>query len=404
MSDTQHTIDPISLSSSLKNKKIAIVHDFLLYPGGAERVLRSLADLFPDAPIYTLLYDKEKMRGIFDNCEVQTSYLQKFPSFWRKRYRWLLPFMPSAPEAFDLREFDLVISTSSAWSKAIVTKLHTKHIAYIHSPMRYVWDENIAYMKDAGEKNGFIVRSVLSYLRVWDYQAAQRPDVLIANSEYTQKRIEKYYRRKSKVIFPPITSDQLPITDSDANTGDKTPEKAFVNDQKQKGEYFLVVSRLTPYKNTALAVEVCNKLKLPLVVIGEGKEYEALQKIAGETVKIVGYRSDAEIDAYYKKTRAFLFPCEDDFGLTMVEALSHGVPVIALRRGGAKEIVEEGVTGEFFDAPVVEVFADALRRFIEKEDSYDAQVMMHSAQRFSQVQFQQAIIAQCEEIINSSQK
>lgn len=397
MSDTSHTIDHSALSSSLRNKKIAIVHDFLLYPGGAERVLRVLADMFPDASIYTLLYDKDQMRGLFDDRDVQTSYLQKFPSFWRKRYRWLLPFMPSAPEAFDLREYDLVLSTSSAWSKGIVTKLHTKHLAYIHSPMRYVWDENVAYVKDAGEKNGFIVRSVLSYLRVWDYQAAQRPDVLIANSAYTQKRIKKYYRRESDVIYPPaiVQTNDLATHDSDQH---QTEGK-----RREENQHFLIVSRLSPYKNTELAVEVCNKLKLPLVVIGEGKEYEKLKGLAGSTVRIIGYKSDEEIERYYENARAFLFLCEDDFGLTMVEALAHGVPVIALRRGGAKEIVEEGITGEFFDAPVAEVCADALRRFIEKESSYNATAMRHSAERFSEQRFAEAIMQQCEKIINDSQ-
>lgn len=387
MSDHHKTIGSRSLPSSLRGKKIAIVHDFLLYSGGAERVLRTLADLFPDAPIYTLLYDKEKMRGMFADSTIHTSYLQKFPLFMRKRHRWLLPFMPSAPEAFDLRECDLVISTSSAWSKAIVTKLHTKHIAYIHSPMRYVWDENVAYVKDVRKKNGFIVSSVLSYLRVWDYQAAQRPDVLIANSDYTKKRMKKYYRRNAEVIYPPAVS-----------------QRQTTNNQQRGEGYFLVISRLSPYKNTALAVEVCNKLKLPLVIIGEGTAYEDLQKMAGPTVQIIGYRSDKEIEGYYKKARAFLFPCEDDFGLTMVEALSYGVPVIALRRGGAKEIVEEGITGEFFDAPVVEVFADAMRRFIEKENSYSVQVMMQSAERFSQEKFQKAIIAECEVIYKDIKK
>ena len=404
MSDTLHTITQKTLPSSVKDQKIAIVHDFLLYPGGAERVLRSLADLFPDAPIYALLYDKEKMRSMFDDREVHTSYLQKFPSFLRKRHRWLLPFMPSAPEAFDLREFDLVISTSSAWSKALVTKLHTKHLAYIHSPMRYVWDENVAYVKDAEEKHGFIVRSMLSYLRVWDYQAAQRPDGLIANSAYTQQRIEKYYRRNAEVIFPPVTDYKLPITGSNVVNNDKDLSDAEEKSLSVDKKHFLVISRLSPYKNTALAVEVCNKMKLPLVVIGEGKEYEALQDIAGETVQIVGYKSDEEIEKYYKKTRAFLFPCEDDFGLTMVEALAHGVPVIALRRGGAKEIVEEGVTGEFFDASVAEVFADALRRFIEKESTYSTHAMVQSAERFSQEKFRNAIVAQCEKLINDTKK
>ncbi|MFH2018878.1 MAG: glycosyltransferase, partial [bacterium] len=178
---------------NIKDKKIAIVHDFFLYYGGAEKVLEALAEMFPEAPIYTLVYDKEKMRGKFEGREIRTSFLQKFPRFLRRNRQWLLPFLPTAPETFDLRDFDLVISTSGAWSKGIVTKLDTIHVAYIHSPMRFAWDYNEKYLKDnRKEKLAFLVRPILSYLRVWDKMAADRPDYLIANSRYTQERIEKY--------------------------------------------------------------------------------------------------------------------------------------------------------------------------------------------------------------------
>src|SRR4030042_5298091 len=190
------------------NYKVALIHDFLLYPGGAEKVLEVLAEMFPEAPIYTLLYDQEKMRGKFSDREIHTSFLQKFPKFLRKRYKYLLPLMPTAPETFDLRDFDLVISSSGAWSKGIVTKLNTIHIAYINSPIRFVWDYNERYVRDQKSKiknKIFFIRLLLSYLRLWDYEAAQRPDYLIANSKYTQERIAKYYRRESSVIYPPVS-------------------------------------------------------------------------------------------------------------------------------------------------------------------------------------------------------
>ena len=180
--------------------KIALVHDFLLYQGGAERVLKVLSDMYPEAPIYTLLYDEEKMGKMFEGREIKSSYLQKFPKFLKKRHRWLLPFYPVVPETFDLREYDLVISSSGAWAKGIVTKLNTIHVAYIHSPMRFVWDYNERYLREKGKKPGLIGRFILSYLRLWDRLAADRPDYLIANSRYTQERIAKYYRSKNKQV------------------------------------------------------------------------------------------------------------------------------------------------------------------------------------------------------------
>lgn len=188
----------------IENLKVALVHDFLVQFGGAERALETLCEMFPKAPVYTLLYDKEKMKGKFENKEIRTSFLQKFPRFLRKRYQYLLPFFPVAVETFDLRDFDLVISSSSAWGKGIVTKLNTIHIAYIHSPMRFVWDWNEKYLsEDRKEKFKFLVRPFLSYLRIWDKMASERPDFLIANSKYTQSRINKYYRRNSTIIYPP---------------------------------------------------------------------------------------------------------------------------------------------------------------------------------------------------------
>lgn len=353
-------------------KKVAIVHDFLLYPGGAERVLEDLAEMFPNAPIYTLLHDKDRMGDFLKDREIRTSFLQKWPRFLRKRHRFLLPFFGTAIESFDLRDFDLIISSSGAWSKGIVTRLDTKHVAYVHSPMRYIWDENEHYLKkNTGMKNSFCTRLLLSYLRVWDHQAAQRPDTLIANSEHTKKRIEKYYRRSSRVVYPAV----------DVEGGDKK------NDAVEEEKYFVIISRLSPYKNVALAIETCNKLQLPLVVIGEGKEYEKLEKISGDTITLKGWVSDEEKMQYLSNARALLFPSEDDFGIVCIESLCAGTPVIALKRGGACETVEGGVTGEFFDAPTVEMMADAMRRFLEKEGKYDASTMKAYAEKYSREAF-----------------
>lgn len=255
-----------------KDLKIALVHDFLVQHGGAERVLEVLCEMFPDAPIYTLLYDREKMSARGGpalggrNRQIYTSFLQKFPKFLRKRYHWLLPFFPTAPETFDLREYDLIISSSGAWSKGIVTKLNTIHIAYMHSPMRFVWDYNEKYLSE--ERKGwlnFFVRPYLTYLRIWDKSAAERPDWLIANSKYTEERIRKYYRRDSKIIYPPIQFFSGP-----------TPKELEVGPLKGE-KYFIIVSRLSPYKKIASVIEAFNKLDLPLVIIGEGKEEKKTQ-------------------------------------------------------------------------------------------------------------------------------
>jgi len=378
----------------IKNKKmkVAIIHDFLVSYGGAERVLESICEIYPDAPIYTLLYDKEKMSETgLRNKDVRPSYLQKFPKFLKKRYQWLLPFFPVVPETWNLRDFDLVISSSGAWSKGIVTKLNTVHIAYVHSPMRFVWDYNEKYLKERGMKNSFFKRMVFGYLRIWDKLASDRPDFLIANSRYTQKRIEKYYRRESEVIYPPVGGNsEFRISNFEKNKNLEINELKIDSKFKiQNSKFFLVVSRLSGYKKTDVIVEAFNKLELPLVIIGEGEQEKYLKRIASENVKILGWKNEDELVEYYENARAFVFAVEDDFGIAPVEAMSFGVPVIAFRSGGALETVIEGVSGEFFDAQTPEVLADGIRRFIENEKNYDKKKIKELAERFSKEKFKE---------------
>jgi len=369
----------------MNEKKIALVHDFLVQRGGAERVLKVLSDMYPEAPIYTLLYDQEKMRGMLAGKDIHPSYLQKFPRFLRKRYQWLLPFFMVVPETFDFRDFDLVISSSGAWAKGIVTKLDTVHIAYLHSPMRFAWDYNERYVKETKHKRlNFLTRIFFNYVRVWDRLAADRPDFMIANSKYTQRRIEKYYRREAQVIYPPVVA--------------LTPTLSQ-GEREQNGEYFLVVSRLSPYKKVDIVVEAFNKLDLPLVVIGEGQQEKHLKKIANDNIKVLGWQSDETITEYYANARAFIFPAEDDFGMTAVEAMVHGVPVIAFGKGGALEIVKEGVTGELFAAQTPEVLADGIRRFMLKEKTYDKDAIRKSAQEFSREKFEKQMREYIENVI-----
>lgn len=366
-----------------RDLRIALVHDFLVAPGGAEKVLKVLSDMYPQAPIYTLLYDKQKMGKMFKGKDVRVSYLQKFPNFLKKRYRWLIAFFPVVVETYDLREFDLVISSSGAWSKGIVTKLSTKHVAYLHSPMRFAWDYSDQYLKEIKErKMSFVIRFFLSYLRVWDRLAAERPDYLISNSIYTQQRVQKYYRRDSKIIYPPV---EMSSAISHRSSQEKDNNELVIKD------YFLVVSRLSPYKKVDLVVEAFNKLGLPLVVIGQGEQEKHLRKIAQENIKILGWQDESTVSRYMENARAFIFPCMDDFGMAPVEAMLRGVPVIAYKKGGALETMEEGITGEFFEAQTMEVLADAVRRFMDRKEGYDREVIKEKARRFSKERFEKEI-------------
>jgi glycosyltransferase involved in cell wall biosynthesis len=366
---------------STEKIKIALVHDFLIYPGGAEKVLKALSEIYPEAPIYTLLYDEKKMADDFAGKDIRPSYLQNFPGFLRKHHRWLLPFYPTAVETFDFRDFDLVISSSGAWSKGIVTKLNTKHVAYLHSPMRFVWDYNEKYLQEKGRKTGIFVRFFLNYLRVWDRLAAERPEYLLANSVYTQKRISKYYKRDSQVIYPPVEK-VLEVRNLELEKQIQPTTYSL-----QPSSYFLIVSRLSPYKKIDVAVEAFNKLGLPLVVIGQGQQEKYLKKIAKENVQILGWQNAEVVEKYFENACGFVFPGEDDFGIAPVEAMAHGVPVLAYSKGGACEIVQEGITGEFFAAQTPEVLADGVRRFMLSKDKYEKEVIIKRAQEFSTERF-----------------
>ncbi|PIP26736.1 MAG: glycosyltransferase family 4 protein [Candidatus Moranbacteria bacterium CG_4_9_14_3_um_filter_40_7] len=387
----------IKMTELKKDLKIALVHDFLTQYGGAERVLEVFCEMFPKAPIYTLLYDKVAMRGKFKDREIHTSFLQKFPKFLRKKKKWLLPLMPTAPETFNLRDFDLIISSCGVWSKAIITRLDVKHICYMHSPMRFAWEEGEEYLLEQkrSAKTNFFVRLLLNYLRVWDRVSADRPDYLIANSRFTRERIKKYYNRESVVIYPPVNMEhetrnieqQNPLVAPSLAKPDKSQTIRQPADKIQNSKFFLVVSRLSPYKKIDAAVEAFNKLELPLIVIGEGSQEKYLRSIAGKNVKILGWQPEEKIREYYAGARAFIFAGVDDFGMTMVEALARGVPVLALKKGGALEIVAEGKTGEFFVSNKPEIIAECVKRFMEKEKEYDKNLIIESAKKFSKERF-----------------
>lgn len=357
-----------------KKIRVALVHDFLLYRGGAERVLRALADMFPEAPIYTLLYDCDGMRGMFDDRDVRMSFLGSWPGWIRKRYRWLLPMYGSATEAIDFRDFDLVISSSGAWTKGIITRLRTKHMAYIHSPMRFVWDENERYLAESGGFHCF-KRIFLSYLRLWDYEASTRPDILISNSLYTKSRVKKYYRRSTEVVYPPV--QRYFGTEPPAVYLDNRP--------------FLTVSRLSKYKRTEEIVRAFAQLELPLVVVGTGRELLRLEKIASPNVRFTGDISDEDIGNLYTKARAFVFASDEDFGLALAEAQSAGLPAIALFAGGAKEIIDES-SGVFFTESTASHIVSAVSEYIKRESSFDRDRIRKNSERFSKEKFQENIL------------
>jgi len=362
--------------------KVALAHDFLVDWGGAEETLAALAEIYPTAPIYTLIFDREKIgsRGEWlKNRVVRESFLGRMPNFLKRRKKWLLPFLPTAPETFDLRDFDLVISSSGGFVKSLVVKSKTLHFCYLHSPLRYVWDWSREYLEENRLKgrSKILVRLFLNYLRLWDRSSAQRPDYFLANSWYTAQRIEKYYHRKSAVIYPPVKLEDF-------------------SPQKRHQGYFLTVARLSAYKRMDLLIEVFHKLNLPLKIVGQGVEEKRLAKKIQESgrknVQLLGWVERKDLVKLYENCRAFILAAEEDFGIVMVEALAAGKPVIALNQGGAKEIIKEGENGILFDYAELELIADGVRRFIEQEDKFDCNQIRQTAEKFSWQRFQTEIV------------
>ena len=353
--------------------KVALVHDYLNQMGGAERVVLALHEIFPDAPVYTSIYDPQRVDPAFQKMDVRTSFMQKFPMV-TKHHQPYLPFYPFAMESLDLRGYDLVLSSSSAFGKGVITKPGTLHICYCHTPMRWCWNYD-EYVER--EHLGRLARRVLPFLitglRAWDQTSAMRVDYFIANSPVVAERIHKYYRRDAVVIPPPV----------DARRFDFDPTI-------QVEDYFLIVSRLIPYKRIDLAIDACNRLQLPLVIIGSGRDLARLKKMAGPTIRFMGRLSDDEVLHYYAHCRAFLFPGEEDFGITPLEAQASGRPVIAYGEGGALASVVEGVTGTFFQAQTVESLVAALASF--DEQTFDPQVIRDHALEFDQPRFHRRIL------------
>ena len=367
------------LPDHLSKLRIALVHYWWVNRRGGERVLEVLADMFPQADIFTLVLDPKALPPSLRSRKFTTSFLQKIPGIKRHYKKFLLLF-PLALEQFKLDEYDLVISSESGPAKGVLTRPHTCHICYCHTPMRYVWDMYHQYRAEEGM--GMVSRSVFAlaahYMRIWDFAAAARVDHFVANSQNVAARIFKHYRRKATVIHPPVA----------VSAGHISP---VVED------YYMVVSSLVGYKRVDLAVEACNRLQRPLRIIGDGAEYTRLRGLAGRTVKFLGHLPDQEVRENYAHCRALLFPGEEDFGIVPVEAQSFGRPVIAFGRGGALETVIGGLpassfapessTGVFFAEQSAESLADAIRFFESIETHFSPAFIRRNAERFDVSRF-----------------
>ncbi len=355
--------------------KIAIVHDFLLKLGGAERVTKLLSEIFPEAPIFTLLYDEEKMKTsdgkyVFSKEKIKTSFLQKYPKFIRRKYRYLIHKMPRAIEELNLNDYDLIISSSNSFAHGVITSLETKHLCYCHSPMRYCWDWSNEYRKENNLKGlkAIISTKIINYLRQWDQIACKRPSTYIANSKNVQNRLKKYYKVNSEVIYPPVDISRFKIG-------------------KNHSDYFLIVSTLTPYKKIDLAIHLFNKIGKKLVIIGDGPQRKYLESISGDNIDFLGFKNDIVVKEYMENCRAFIFPGEEDFGITPVEAMACGKPVLAFGKGGVLETIIPEKTGEFFFEQNIEAMEDGLARLIYNEKFYSPHLIRKHSRQFDKKVF-----------------
>jgi glycosyltransferase involved in cell wall biosynthesis len=351
--------------------KVALVHDYLSQDGGAERVLKALQEVYPEAPTFVLFYDKNKIPQHFFQGDVRPTYLHYLPGA-KNHYRWYLPLMPYATERHDLEGFDAVISSTSAFAKGVLTSPETMHISYCHTPTRYLWSDMHSYLEELNYNR--VVKTFLppliSRLRMWDKMSADRVDHFIANSENVRGRIQKFYRRDAEVIYPPVDTHLFQTTG-------------------RVGEYFLIGGRLVPYKRYDLAVQVFNRLGWPLKIFGTGPDEERLRALAKDNIEFVGPVSDWQKAELYANAIAFLHPQNEDFGITAVEAMAAGRPVIAYGAGGALETVIEGVTGQFFAEQNWESLYDVVLRF--KPEQFEALKIREHALRFSADNFKRRI-------------
>jgi glycosyltransferase involved in cell wall biosynthesis len=360
------------MSTAPAKLKVAIVCDWLTGIGGAERVVLELHKLYPDAPIYTSQYDPAKIDW-FEDADVRTTWLQTLP----KRLKKFLPLLRAWTFShMDLSEYDLVISSSGAEAKGVKTGRNTTHICYCHSPTHYYWIRHDEYLDRPGFPFGLnwlarlSLKLLVNPLKRWDRHAAKQPDYFIANSAHTQSMIKRYYRRDSEVIFPPVEIERFMLR------GNATPPLRHG---------FVVAGRQTPYKRFDLAIEACNGLKVPLVIIGDGPDHKRLEKLAGRSTTFLTNVNDTEIAGHFQSALGYIMPNMDDFGIVAVEALAAGTPIIAYNKGGALDYVVPGKTGLLFERQTAKSLAGVLETAAAK--NWDHDTIADSANQFSVASF-----------------
>lgn len=369
--------------------RVALVHDWLVAHRGGEKVLLELARMYPDAPIYTLVADRSRIHEELAARTLRTSFIQDLP-YAPHRFRHYLPLFPLAVESLDLRGYDLVLSTSHCVAKGVRTWPGQVHVSYVHTPMRYLWDQMSQYLPSVVQRRSALAlalalaRLATTPLRLWDVRSSQRPTVLVANSRYVAARIERVWGRRAEVVYPPVEVD------------------FFANGTARPRKGYLVVSALVPYKRVDIAVEMASRHSLPLTVIGDGPQRERLKAAAGNTVRFVHDVDDRGLRQAYAGARALLFPGVEDFGIVPVEAIAAGCPVIALQEGGATETVGPD-SGVFFDEPTAQSLWRAVKAFEarEREGAYKPETLLARARRFTRAAFSRGMGAVIEQACNN---
>lgn len=358
---------------SLHQAKIALVFDWMTNTGGAEKVNLVLHKMFPRAPIFTSIYNSNTVKG-FEKAGITTSFIQNLP-FAKTRHQLYLGMMPYAYELFDLSSFDIVISSSHSCAKGIITKPETMHVCYCHTPMRYAWDNWHSYIREY--KMNWLLKKIakkrLHKIRLWDRLSADRVDYFIANSEITKKRIEKYYHRQSTVIHPMIETKNFAIS-------------------KNAKNYFLAIGRLTPYKKFDLIIETFNQIGLPLKIVGKGISENELRRSAKGNIEFLGQVSDHELKKLYSECEALIFPQVEDFGITPLEAMASGRPVIALNQGGALDSIIENKTGIFFKKQTPMDLRAAIENYQKEKTKFNPELIRSHAQQFDKAEFEKKLM------------
>lgn len=353
--------------------KIALIHDWLSTLAGAEKVLEAMVQIF-DGPIYTLIKNEQNLvNSVFENRQIFTSFIQKLP-FAKKKFRSYLPLFPLAIEQFDLSSFDVVLSSSHAVAKGVLTHAEQLHICYCHTPMRYAWDLYHQYLSDHSCDKGIkgkLTKCILHYLRLWDTISSNRVDYFLANSHYVAKRIKKTYGKEADVIYPPVDTD-------------------FFRLKTKKDSYYITASRLVPYKKIDMIVDAFSFMPdKKLLVIGDGPDFAKVQKKAGKNVELLGYQSSEKLRDLLQNAAAFIFAAEEDFGILPLEAQSTGTPVIAFGKGGVKETVIEGKTGLFYPEQTPESIKEAVEKFEKR--TFDPYLIRKHAEQFHPDRFKEQL-------------